>query len=91
MHAPPEPHEISQPVTEAAPIGGMTTIDSGEAQSSLLVDGDEQNKPQAQPRRNGEGRTRRPRKPAVAEAAEAPVAEAPAQETATPAPSATEG
>ena len=65
----------------AAPIGGMTTIDSGEAASGLLVDGEEMPKSPPQPRRNGEGRTRRPRKPAAPKpaATEAPAAPAAAE------------
>lgn len=80
----PQPQGMPQPdlPVDAAPIGGMTTIDSGPTeQPALLVEGDDIAK--SQPRRNGEGRTRRPRqraeapKPAPEAAAEAPAAEQP--------------
>ena len=92
MQAASQPEEVLKPVAAAAPIGGMTTIDAEEPQSSLLIDGDETSKPKAQPRRNGEGRTRRPRKPAApapSAATESPVTEAPVQmsDTSTASPS----
>ena len=88
MQAAPQPQDAAQPVAAAAaPIGGMTTIDAGEAPSGLLVEGEEAPKRQSQPRRNGEGRSRRPRKPAAV--AEAPVTDAPSADAA-PTPTPTE-
>ncbi|MEM7212908.1 MAG: DUF4167 domain-containing protein [Pseudomonadota bacterium] len=84
----PQPQGMPQPVlaADAAPIGGMTTIDSPAPEPALLVDGEETAKSQPQPRRNGDGRTRRPRqkaeapKPAPEEAAKpAPAAAEPAE------------
>ena len=53
-----------QPDVSPSPnaIGGMTTIDSVPVESGLLVEGDETAQKASQPRRNGEGRSRRPRR-----------------------------
>ena len=91
--AAPQPVAETAPAVAAAPIGGMTTIDAGETPSGLLVDGEEAPKARAPRRSNGEGRTRRPRKPAAPEAAPAEaaaVAEAPKPDVSEPVSSSTE-
>ena len=79
------PQDTPQPDMSSAPsaIGGMTTIDSGPVESGLLVESDENASRPSQPRRNGEGRSRRPRnKPDPAAASsEAPAPEATSSES----------
>ena len=77
--------DAPQPDISSVPssIGGMTTIDSGPVESGLLVESDENASRPSQPRRNGEGRSRRPRnKPDPAAASsEAPAPEATSSES----------
>lgn len=89
------PQNAPQPDISPEPsaIGGMTTIDSGPVESGLLVEGEENAARPSQPRRNGDGRSRRQRQksdPAKA-AAEAPAPEAAASEASDSAATPAEG
>ncbi|MEM7423149.1 MAG: DUF4167 domain-containing protein [Pseudomonadota bacterium] len=88
----PDPGAAEQPVIEdpgvakpaaepepAAAISGMTMIDAAAPDTGLLVDGDDIAK--SQPKRNGDGRSRRPRKPKETADTAAPDTVTPAAET----------
>lgn len=67
--ATPEPAQAAQPAQPAQPsaeggseIGGMAMIDAGSEPDTLIVDAADADKPA--PRRNGDGRRRRPKKEA---------------------------
>lgn len=62
-----QPAQTEAPST--APIGGMDMIDSGAPEQPLIVDAEEDAKPQ-RPRRNGDGRRRKPAPEAKAEPAD---------------------
>ncbi|MEL7470664.1 MAG: DUF4167 domain-containing protein [Pseudomonadota bacterium] len=81
----PEMTAAQAPAPDGA-ISGMTTIDAGTENASLLVDGEEMTK--SQPRRNGDGRGRRStraRKDAPETDSTAPEASADEQPSAAPA------